>query len=122
MPSARRSPRRSTKRILSYLIHARLRSLFWCGRFGCGLLRRIIRLALALGVVGGLVVRRAVLLRDVAHHGPVLLIADRHEPVVAVELLLHFRREAEREEALLQLLRQLRLQVIGIGKRRGRKY
>src|SRR5256714_5070615 len=47
--------------------------------------------ALRLRLVARLVVRGPGLLRDVAHHRPGLLVGDRHEPIIAVELLGHFR-------------------------------
>src|SRR5262245_56114307 len=82
------------------------------GRFG---------LALALRLIGGLVVRRAGSFRDLAHDLPGLLVGDRKEAIVAVEFLLHRLREAESEEAVGDLLGEVRLEVVRVGKRRGRE-
>src|SRR5262245_2957224 len=82
------------------------------GRFG---------LALALRLVGGFVVWRARAFRDLAHNLPGLLVGDRHEAIVAVELLLHRIREAEGEEAVGDLRGEIRLEVVGVGERGGRK-
>src|SRR5690349_25147193 len=54
------------------------------------------RLAFAFGFVSVFVVWRARPLRDLAHDLPGLLVSDRHEAIVAVELLLHRIREPER--------------------------
>src|SRR5262245_26690878 len=68
------------------------------------LLGERLRLALCLLLEGRLVVGRAGFLRDLAHHRPGLLVGDREEAVVAVELLGHLGRKAEGEEAGLELL------------------
>src|SRR5712691_10071736 len=78
-------------------------------------------LALCLGVVRGLVVRRAGCLGDLAHHFPGLLVGDREESIVAVELLLHGRGEMIGEETGPDLLGELGMEVVRIGKRRGRE-
>src|SRR5260370_37176570 len=83
------------------------------------LLRQLGGLALRFRVVGRLVVGRAGLLRDVAHHRPGLLVGDWQEAVVAVELLHHRRRETEREEGPLDLPRRLRPEVVRIGEGQG---
>src|SRR5689334_17395099 len=59
---------------------------------------------------------------DLADHGPVLLEGDRQEAVLFLELLL--QRGAfpgEGEERLLDLLDQLRVEVVGIAVARGRE-
>src|SRR5215467_10817025 len=85
--------------------------LFLRSRFG---------LAFALRLVGGLVVGRSRSFRDVAHHLPGLLVGDRKETIVAVELFLHRLRKAEGEEAIGDLLGEIGLEVIGVGERGGR--
>ena len=54
-------------------------------------------------------------LRDIAHHGPVLLVGDGQETIVAVELLLHRRRETEGVEAILQRRCEFGPQIMGRG-------
>src|SRR5215212_6802659 len=72
-------------------------------------------------LVGSLVVGRSGILGHLAHDRPILLVGDRQEAVVAVELLRHLRREAEIVKALLDLRRELRLEIVRIGEGRGRE-
>src|SRR5215204_1461362 len=64
-------------------------------RLSLGLLARRLGLAGRLFLVGSLVVGRSGILGHLAHDRPILLVRDRQEAVVAVELLRHLRREAK---------------------------
>src|SRR6266702_2752329 len=83
--------------------------------------RERLGLALGFGIVGRLVEWRSGLLGDLAHDRPVLLVGDREEAVVAVELLDHLGRETEGEEAVLNLLGEIGLEVVRIGEGGGRE-
>src|ERR1700759_3165211 len=82
------------------------------------LLLRGFGLARRFPLIGCLVVGRAGVLRDLADDGPVLLVGDWEKAVVALEILLHLGREAEVVEALLDLVGELRLQIMCVGKAR----
>src|SRR5579871_3269237 len=91
-----------------------LRPASWLLVLLCHFLRSL-RLAGAFFLVSRLVVGRAGVLGDLSDNGPVFLVGDREEAVVALEILLHFGREAEVIEALLDLVGEFRLQIMRIG-------
>src|SRR5438094_2357179 len=101
-----------------HLLPVRVLSEFW-RRFLLLLLllRSRFGLALALRFVGGLVVWRAGSFRDLAYDLPGLVVGDREKAIVAVEFLLHRLREAEGEEAIGDLLGEVGLEIVRVGKR-----
>src|SRR4051812_42370332 len=101
---------RMLRRLL--LLRRRLLLLLLCQRLGLALCFRLERC---------LVVGRAGPFGDLAHHFPGVLVGDREEAVVAVELLAHRGREVEGKEAGADFLGQIRMEVVCVGEGRGRE-
>src|SRR4051812_22425782 len=77
--------------------------------------------ALRFRLEGRLVVGRAGPFGDLAHDFPGILVGEREETVVAVELLAHRGREVEGKEAGADFLGELRMEIVRVGKGRGRE-
>src|SRR5437762_869387 len=85
------------------------------------LLRSLRRFARGFLLISGLVETAARALGHVANDRPCGLVVDRKEAVRAVERLLHFRRETVVVETTEHLVDELRVEIVRVGERRGRK-